>query len=586
MKRARHRWTLLIALSLLTAAVALVGSSTGLASEPAEPRQVHDEEAPRNLTLFGQVMDAETGEPVADAEIRISNLWMDEDGDKRGRDVLNVATGGDGSYSVNVSRGQIGLNVDHSDHQLARADFEIEDDLELDVPLEPVSDERARVEGTVTNEEGDPVEEAHVRLSWAPVGCEDDERHDDCERRHHSARSSEGSAREVQTEQGAIEITYEPREDRYVRAQTDAEGAYTAHVPEGTYEIRVDAEGHLSAQTSLEADANETQRADVTLTSIPPASVTVEGQIVDQGTGEGIEAAEIRLDNQKWGTRNTTLADEEGNFQLAIEPGYTTIQIRAGESYYVPCEEPDRAHTTTASGRNVSSSSEHDDGARPAKSCEPRQQRDTAYMPVSTTIQPDADATIQLDEALKPEPEPDTHLEGWVTNASSGEGVADATIYVSNEETNEWGRAETGEDGSFRIALDEGYYTVRVRAEGYFANATNLEVDGEQRITLSLTPGEPADRRYHAVAHDEVASEAEDGGDDGVATRDTAAASSSPDGEEAYAGGPAELGSPPTSVSGQQAGQPVPSASVLGLVGGLAAAAVLGAALGRVRTHR
>lgn len=562
MSPSRSRLPLLIALSLLTAGLAIVGPPPGLAEEGHNATVVRDEpeehDPPRNLTLEGQVTNASSGEPVADLEIDIYNVWSSDDGERYGRDRLRAATDEAGRYSVNVSPGEVRMRIDDARYQGARTEFSIEDDLELDLPLEPVDPDRPRIHGTVTSEDGETIEGAHVRIAFSYDDCEE---RDDCERDHRPPRRQERETREVETEQGTVEIRYEPREDRYVSTQTDADGSYEVRVPAGPYEVSVRHEDYLSEDTKVEAQQGESVRANVSLTTIPPASVTVEGRVLDQATGDPIEGARVSLNNQAWGTRASTRTDGEGAFELSIQPGYTSLEIRAGETYYVPCEEPQE---------------EGDGGDERAKArCEPRRERSTAYLPVSTTLRPDANETIEIEQALQPEPEPDTQIEGWVTNASSGEPIPNASLHVVNEETNEWGRAETGDDGSFRIAVNEGYYTVRVRAEGYFANATNLEVDDDgERITLELTPGQSRERGCCYVAHDgAIEEEAAASGTSREASADAGGSTSS--GEETYQGGPGELGPPPSSASQQPTAlQNVPTLGVLGLAGLLAGAAV------------
>jgi hypothetical protein len=560
----------LIAISLLTAGIAVaVGSTTTLASE-AEPTAVAREETeqgPRNLTLEGQVTNASSGEPVAGLELRIHNVWETRDGDEqyRSRDSLSAATDDEGRYSVNVSEGHVDLRIDDESYQRAYAEFSVRNDTRLDIPMEPVSQDLARVHGTVTSEDGDPIEDAYVQISPVPEGCEDAW---DCEQHPKDARAAgdRSSSREVETDEGTVEITYHPRSDRHVRAETGPQGDYEVRVPDGHYRIFVRADGHLNARTSVEAPEGASARADASLTPFPPRSVSVEGAIVDQDTDEPIEAAEIRVENLKWGTDNRTRTDEDGRFQLSIEPGYALVQIRADETYHVPCQPADEG-------------TEEDDGngANRTEVCDNRRERSTAYLPIETTIQTEAGQTVAFDRGLQPEPQPDARLDGWVVNASTGEAVPDAQLQIRNEETGEWGQAATGEDGSFQVDVDEGYYTVRVRADGYYGNATNVQVDGDERITVQLTPGQPADDRYHhgRVAYDGVEeTEAGDGGMEDAASEPTGSSSG---GEEAYQGGPAELGPP----SGKKMGvDPVKNAPGPGVLAGLAVVGV-GAALAR-----
>lgn len=560
MTRAPSRLPLLIAISLLTAGLAIAGTPSSLASEAGDTAVVREEpndaEPPRNSTLAGQLTNASSGEPVAGAELRLLNVWEGEDGEHKGRDILHAETDEEGRYRVNVSQGRLDLRIDHPGYQLARAELPIDGNLTLDVPLEPARQDQAVVEGTVTSEDGAPLAEAYVRVN-AVHDCEERE---DCATH---ARGDRGSAREVETDQGSITIHYDPREDRYVGTQTDEDGRYEVRVPPGTYRVQAHAEDHLRERTRVETQAGQRHQVDLSLEEIPSASVTVEGRIVDEQTGEAVPHARVSLDNQRWGTHNSTYADEDGRFQLAIQPGYVIVEIRADEGYRLPCEP--REHGEPGDG-----------GDAEPRGCQ-RQQREQAYMPWTATLAPDEGQTVTIDQALQPKPVPETRIDGWVVNASSGEAVPNATLLFANEETNEWGRAETAQDGSFEIRVDDGYHTVRIHAEGYFANATVLAVDGDERARFELTPGQPADGGCCYRVHHETATDGA-GGDEAAAGEVDASrdAQASPSGEQTYAGGPADLGPPPApSEKGTAPYRDAPGLGAVGLALALGAGAVL-----------
>lgn len=556
---------LLIALSLLTAGIALASSPTGSASE--EPRSTTvvrdqpDEPGPRNLTLQGQVVNASSDEPIEDVDVQIHNRWRTEDGHHGGYGEYTARTNETGHYQVNVSEGEVRLRVDEADYQRLHASFSIEENLTLDLPLEPAEADLALVHGTVTSEGEGPIEGAYVRVSPAPEECPE------CGVREHHADSDERSTRDVETEQGTVELVSQPRTDRYVSDVTDEEGRYEMRVPDGRYHVRARAQDHLSAATIADAPSEGSIEANLSLTPIPDASVTIEGQVQDAQTDEPIEQARISLDNQRWGTHNATRTGEDGRFSLAIQPGYTTIRVSADDSYYVACK------------AQPVEEGEGGDASRPRPADCGRHERGQAYLPQTRTIDASENATVDLQPRLEPEPEPSARIEGWAVNASSGEGVPNATIWIREETTGDWGRAETGPDGSYAIPVREGYYTVRVHADGYFTNATNLRVDDGQtvRSSLNLTPGQAADRgcciAYAAdgVSRDvarESTDEAEAGG----------GADGSPQGAPSFKGGPGELGSVPTSSStGPSEGRPAPPLGLAGVIGVLASGAALGA---------
>lgn len=581
---------LLIAASLLTAGLALAGTPNALASETeeanateassaesrayegnAEPDRPSEEQGPRNLTLQGQLVDADTGEPVPDIQLTIHNRWVSEDEHHGGAERLTARTNGTGHYSIDVSQGDIRLSIDVAAYQLVRSSFDIEDDLTLDVPLEPVAKERAHIRGTVTSEDGEALSTANLRIFASSQ---------DREEYHHERRDSrEQDSREVETEQGTIVLSYEPRDDRSVYVHADEDGVYEAVVPAGSYVVHARAEDHLSDRTEIDAGEGEQVQANISLTRIPGPSVTLEGTVVDADSQEPIEHARISVDNQRWGTYEGARTDEDGSFSMEVRPGYAIVEIRAHESYYVPCEEPHTAEDSSEDNDEGDTATATSSTTPQSEDCDSRQERDRGYFPRAVTIQSSANETIEISPALEPEPVSDARIEGWILNASSQEPIEGVQVMVRNELTRDWGRAATGEDGSFALDVSEGYYSVRVRADGYFMNATNLQVEeGEtHRTTLELTPGQAAGGCcYHAepVAESSASADRSAGGleaEDGASMDASAAIGDTSSGEQAFEGGPGDLGPHPSiSTQGDPGQAPVPAP------GAAALAAILG----------
>lgn len=572
MNRRTFPLTALIALSLLTAGLALAGTPTSLASPTVPAEEDGKPQGPRNLTLDGQVVNESSGEPIEGVQVEVGNAWTSEDGHYRSHDRFETTTNETGHYEIDVSEGEVDLTVDEPRYQRLRTEFQIEDDVTLDLPLKEANGNRTTILGTVTSEEGEPIEGAHVRVHPAPRDCPDEDpcRHPEParERRDEDRRSE----REVETSQGTVTLVYEPRTDRHVSDETGSDGSYEVRVPPGSYQVRAHAEDHLDARTIVEGRAGDHVQANLSLEAIPPATVTVEGVVQDAQTGEPIEWAQISVDNQRWGTYNRTHTDEDGRFSMQVRPGYAHVDVHANEEYYVPCAE----HGRTAEGVEPGRARQED--------CDPHRERDHGYLPWSSTIQPEAGQTVQIEEDLNRQPAPSSTFEGWVVNASSGEPVPNATLVFENEVTNEWGRATAGPNGSYQIDVREGYYTVRVQAKGFFGNVTNLAIQEDQvrRVSLNLTPGEPADSRYRVYPVSTSTSAA--GGDASASTQTDALAENDPGGRQAFSGGAGDLGPYPGL---EQHGEPSSSlqASSIGLVGAGVSLA-MAAAVVRRRTSR
>lgn len=129
--------------------------------------------------IFGIVTDFETGEPIAEAMVNIWELW-DEDGEVRWSIASQVITGSDGKYSCEVFQGNYSLDVgaEYYDRYIEESLFlESGEEYEHDVELHPWNQ---GVKGTITDEEGEPLENIGVSLSsdYFRIGTNTDENGD------------------------------------------------------------------------------------------------------------------------------------------------------------------------------------------------------------------------------------------------------------------------------------------------------------------------------------------------------------------------------------------------------------------------
>lgn len=488
---------LLIALSLLTAGVAVLGSPGSLAKGETSAAAAPPEEetsGPRNLTLSGVVTNASSGEPVADVDVRVENRWiMEGSGDERakGYDTFTASTGPDGRYTVDVSRGHVQLNLEHPAYQRVRASFAIENDTQLDVPMEPANRSLLTITGTVRTEGGGPLVDADVHVRPVQEDCEPGEPCPEPVVKERRAGEDGAHEREVQVDGRTVVLRYEPYDDRYASTDTDAGGLYEVRVEPGSYAVHASAEDHLEERTRVNGSEGERVQANLTLTPIPPDTVTVTGVVEDATSGEPIEHARVSVENQRWGAWNHTRTDADGRFTLRTKPGFLVIEVRAEEVYWVPCEEHREPAEAEAGGGSDASASVARSEPRPR--CDGQREREHGYLPRVATRNASAGETVQVDASLERAPEPDATFTGWIVDASSQQGVPNATVTFVNEITNEWGRAQTDANGSFRIDVRHGYFTIRTHAEGYLSTARNVEIGaGEtKRITLEAPPGEP-----------------------------------------------------------------------------------------------
>ena len=166
--------------------------------------------SPRGPTgvLSGLVTDAGTGAPVAGARVEVA-----------GPSNRRTVTGADGTYAMRLPIGDFDVEVSAFGYGTVTAEATVTEGgtTTLDVALEPVPSHA--VSGTVVDDDGEPVGGATVEIVGTPLP----------------------------------------------QVVTGADGTFTIpDVPEGEYELRVDAGGCLAAHTqSLVVDGDET--VDVTL---------------------------------------------------------------------------------------------------------------------------------------------------------------------------------------------------------------------------------------------------------------------------------------------------------------------------------
>jgi len=524
---ATSRTVFAIAFVVLAMGAVAQPATDAQAYSPAPPEERSDEQPPRELLLEGTVVGP-NGTAIDDADVEVRDLWISEDGDRKGQARYETTTDENGAFEINVSEGPIGLQIDKFGHQTANLDVEISNDTAIEVPLPEVTGPVVQIHGTVADEEGPPVEDARVAADRSPNCYEaEDERGHVCESTKH-VRESPDDESQALVDGEPHRVHYDGLDD-YARTQTDQNGEYELLMRPGNIEVDAYRDGYLRAETQVDATTPDEQ-VDLELTEIPPNSVTVTGTVTDENA-DPIEDAQVNVANQAWGHHANVRTDEDGTYEVETKPGYTLVRVSADETYYLPCENP-----------------RHDDAKQDEEDCG-RQTREQGYLSAASSMIAEADETVTHDVSLPAAPSPDARLEGWVVNASSGEAIPNATVSVHNQVTNEHGRAETGEDGSYAIPVRAGYYTIRVHAPGHYPNATNAQVDADEtgQVTLQVEPGQARHSCCYAYAEEHKASRDAAGSDGGHAPEsdDSAGVSesaSSSENEATFEGGPGNLG--------------------------------------------
>lgn len=437
-------------------------------------------EPPRNLTLAVTFTSNATGEPAAAVPVDVVNRWHGSD-DAGGVDRRSAATDGNGTLALQVSRGTVSLTVDDPAWQETHVRFPMEGNMSFEVPLRPSSEDLARIEGVVASENGTPLPEASVEVD--PVRDCDEDR---CKVRH----AERGTRRTLDVDGTEVDLTWEPH-DRNARVQVGDGGRYAVAVPAGNYSLTARAPDHVEGREEVQAGAGRTTQRNLTLTPIPPDSVTIRGTVVDAETGDPITGAVVTVENPRWGSHDRVETGEDGTYEVETKPGHLVVEVRAEPGAGHACVRTTEAVSGHGSGEASPSA------ARPEpRECEDGQGPEQAYYPRSQGLSAEAGSTRELTLELRPEPEPTARIEGWVLEDGTGEPLPNASVVLENERTDDWGHARPDANGSFAADVPAGYYTVRVRADGHLRNATNVLVeDGETvQVVLRAPAGEPADR--------------------------------------------------------------------------------------------
>lgn len=435
----------------------------------------------KSVTLKGFVREEKTTKTLANVLINIDN-YFDQTASSQdtasspirpggGYQHFSIATGADGSYAVDLNPGSISLNVDKAGYDYLYANFEMRENRTLDLPMRPAENQSATLFGTVLSSTGRPL--AFASISGGPdYEC----RGDVCVAGAEPAPSSSS---------GDVYFYYNPRNSQYNWTQADEQGRWEMRILPGALLIQGYAENHLEDRERVTVESGQRREVRLVLEKVPDDSVRVHGKVVDAETDDSISYAQVNLENQQWGHYNSTMTKEDGTYEFWTKPGYTIVTASAYKNYWTPC--PARAEPASENGSFAPE-------PYPCPADGP-QERDHDYMPRITSFVGASNQSQTLDFQLVQRPAPDAVFQGYVVNASNQKAIAGATVTFYNELTRDWGSAITDEDGSYKILVHAGYYTVRAYAEHYFDGVLNAEIGrgDEQRLDVPLTPGE---KRY------------------------------------------------------------------------------------------
>lgn len=447
----------------------------------------------QSVLLKGVAFDKKTNAKLVGVTIEIDNYYGDQtqpasscppDADCAAKMVdggsyqhFSIVTAADGSYEVETNPGTISVWAYRSGYDTARTSRTISSPTTLDVPMRPVDTANVRLFGVLKSSSGGPIAGAYVHVSpdySAETRCDGD------------------VCMAVPVDQREGEWHYESSQNAYNSTTTAADGSWELRTTPGLRMVEAWAEEHLNTRLRVDARAGDDRQVDLVLEKIPADSVRVFGTVKDAKSGKAIPYAQISLENQKWGHWNSTQAGPDGRFDIWTKPGYTIVTASASRHDYA-CVAMADAGAPVSEARTMVIPSP----------CQPMPEREADYYPRVTSFSAGPNSEREVAFKLKPRPERSSLFEGYVLNGTTGKAVAGAQVTFYNEATSDWGSATTDDNGSFRIKVHAGYYTIRAWAEGFFDAVLNAEIEAKetQRLDLQMEAGEKRYGYYGPLAY-------------------------------------------------------------------------------------
>lgn len=433
----------------------------------------------------------------------------------QGSQYFSIETDATGAFELDVNRGTAHVRATHAGFDATQGSIVTDKDSTISVPLRPATDNTLRLSGVLRNLDGQPIGGGHVNAGP-----------DYASRCPPDADCMAQLAPDGPTPAPSGGWTYESDGPQYNSTQSQNDGSWSMRVVANKLRVTGSAPDHLEAHKMVEAVAGQDMTIDLKLERVPPDSVTIRGRVTDRDTGKPIAQASVSIENQKWGSYANTQTDADGRYELKTKPGASILTVRADAMGYV-C--PASAQEGSADAMMVAP-------------CQPSAPRDSEYLPAAQNFDAAADQTVTRDVKLRARPAAQSTFQGWIVDAQTEKGIANAVVTFYNEDTRDWGSATTDADGSYKIKVHAGYYSVRVWAEHYFDAVANPEI-GErttQTLTLRLEPGEKRYGGWGCCAYAVADSMHAEGGAPG--SRESQGAPVPVDGQKAYEGAAGGLG--------------------------------------------
>lgn len=374
----------------------------------------------------------------------------------------DAVTDENGAYTLTLAAGKGWINVYYESwRQSTGREIAVDGDTDgLDFTLATPPPKTARIEGTVVDANGEPIEGADVTLQYMCCYAMEDVAYAE----GGSGEGSDGVA--TSSTRPAIMPYPYPSHDDSNTTRTDADGKFAFDAYGGPRQITAYAKGYAQTTVQITAVENKTADVEVELLKVPDRDAILEGRIVDSATGLPLANAQVNARSLEWGRYAYATTDKDGHYRIQTVPGWTEISVSYWPSYAEPVPLTDE------------------------KIAAPRSLQQQ-YFPYTTMVDLDS-GDNELGVDLDPKPQPTIALIGYVVDPTTKKAVSGAHVSVWNQETGDWGEATTDATGSYKILVRAGHYTANVWKEGHLGGSQSFVLDDDltQRQDLILPKGE------------------------------------------------------------------------------------------------
>ena len=426
-------------------------------------------EGSANSRVYGQVTDAETGDGLSEASVRL----------KSNENSYSTTTDDTGNYEIQCHSGEydVTVNRDGYKEQYGQVAVEEEDEVEYNAELEQEEGEDSTVYGQVTDKDTGGGLGANVKLDGEKKSYEtftdrsgnyeiqcyaDDYRitvESDGYKTHYGEvevgegeeiqydvqlekedppdSQLHGTVTDAKTEEpiGGATVRIENSDHKY-SATTNKEGYYEIDCNSGDYEITISASGYKTHYGEVTVKPGDDNEYDTALEPEEENSM-VYGYVTDADTGDPIDMADVHLRNSD--NSYSTRTDREG---------YYEIQCASGEYDITISKEGYKTHY--------------------------------GQVKVASDEEVKYDAELNRDGSK-------TYLDGHVWDAETEEPVNEAEITLEGPNGNYEGYSD--KEGYYYISCEPGEYDMRTEHPDYEDDERQVEVrEGANQEDVFLEP--------------------------------------------------------------------------------------------------